>query len=110
MASAGVILILTNGSSYDTQVALAFVESCWLIPIGHENEFFSLFQINSKGSSWIGTIASGIIINYTHNIRSPFWFLLAVIAFPALIFCMVNVEKGKKDAEKYSKRENVENS
>ncbi|KAF0391647.1 MFS general substrate transporter [Gigaspora margarita] len=178
MVSAGVSLILTKGSSYGTQVALAFAGSCWLIllifptiwltmeniiyytlgkvwgkhyyqlvhsgkqsnirfrcfirflglnfrwevwlylvwfgisigtinnycralfsimiPIGHENEFFSLFQITSKCSSWIGTIASGIIINYTHNIRSPFWFLLAVIAFPALIFCTVNVEKVKK--------------
>ncbi|CAG8607575.1 39843_t:CDS:2 [Gigaspora margarita] len=92
MFSAGAILILTTGSSYGIQIALAFAGSCWL------------------GSSWIGTIASGIIINYTHNIRSPFWFLLVVIAFPAIIFCTVNVEKGKADAEKYSKRENVDNS
>ncbi|CAG8811882.1 574_t:CDS:2, partial [Gigaspora rosea] len=55
--------------------------------------------ITSKGSSWIGSIASGIIINYTHDIRSSFWFLLAVIAFPVLIFCTVNVEKGKEEAE-----------
>ncbi|KAF0463378.1 MFS general substrate transporter [Gigaspora margarita] len=76
-----------------------------MLPIGHENEFFSLFQITSKGSSWIGTIASGIIINYTHDIRSPFWFLFVVTALPVLIFCTVNVEKGSEDAEMYSNRE-----
>ncbi|CAG8798777.1 14511_t:CDS:2, partial [Gigaspora margarita] len=161
--SAGAILLLTDGSSYDIQMALAFSGSCWLtiviitsvfssmlplyvilgywlpfggnnkwevwlylvwfgisigtifnycralfsimLPIGHENEFFSLFQITSKGSSWIGTIASGIIINYTHDIRSPFWFLFLVTALPALIFCTVNVEKGSEDAEMYSNRE-----
>ncbi|CAG8579609.1 3748_t:CDS:2, partial [Dentiscutata heterogama] len=76
-----------------------------MVPIGHENEFFSLFQITAKGSSWIGTIASGIIVNITHDTRSPFWFLLVVIAFPAIIFYTVNVENGKEDAEKYSNRE-----
>ncbi|CAG8498831.1 12167_t:CDS:10 [Dentiscutata erythropus] len=172
MFSAGAILILTRGSSYGTQVALAFSGACWLIllifpviwltnrpkpplqdilplyvllgywlpiglnnrweiwlylvwfgisigtisnycralfslmvPMGHENEFFSLFQITAKGSSWIGTIASGIIVNITYDTRSPFWFLLVIIALPAIIFCTVNVEKGKEDAEKYSNRE-----
>ncbi|RIB04501.1 autophagy-related protein 22-like protein [Gigaspora rosea] len=74
-----------------------------MIPIGHENEFFLCFRL-------LQSIASGIIINYTHDIRSSFWFLLAVIAFPVLIFCTVNVEKGKEEAEKYPKRENVDNS
>ncbi|CAG8530758.1 11373_t:CDS:10, partial [Scutellospora calospora] len=73
-----------------------------MIPIGHENEFFSLYQITAKGSSWLGTIISGAIVNYSHNLRDPFWFLFAVSFLPVLIFFTINVEKGKQESEKYS--------
>ena len=46
-----------------------------MIPIGKETEYFSLYQITDKGSSWIGPAVVAIMSNYV-SIR---WGLLYVI-------------------------------
>ena len=46
-----------------------------LIPVGKETEYFSLYQITDKGSSWIGPAVVAIISNYA-SIR---WGLVYVI-------------------------------
>ncbi|CAG8765481.1 4856_t:CDS:10, partial [Dentiscutata erythropus] len=72
-----------------------YCQACFaiIIPEGHENEFFSLFQITAKGSSAIGPLVSGAITNYTHNIRNCYWFLFAIIASPIFILATVDIEK-----------------
>ncbi|PKC17920.1 MFS general substrate transporter, partial [Rhizophagus irregularis] len=78
---------------------------CRLIPRGHENEFFSLFLITAKGSSWLGPLITGAISSATHDTRSGFWFLAFSLLFPFLIFLTVNVEKGIEDANNFAKNE-----
>ncbi|CAG8723143.1 22029_t:CDS:2, partial [Gigaspora rosea] len=85
----------------------SYCQACFaiIIPEGHENEFFSLFQITSKGSSAIGPLVSGAITNYTHNIRLCYWFLFALIASPILILTTLDIEKGKSDAKIFVEKE-----
>ncbi|CAG8434879.1 6794_t:CDS:10 [Scutellospora calospora] len=86
----------------------SYCQACFagILPEGHENEFFSLFQITAKGSSGIGPLVSGAITNYTHNIRFCYWFLFALIALPTFIIATIDVEKGKNEAKEFVRKEN----
>nr|CAG8609878.1 11165_t:CDS:2 [Entrophospora candida] len=76
-----------------------------LIPKGHENEFFSLYEITDKGSSWIGTLLTGVINDLTGNLRYTYFVLTIMLVLPLFLIATVDVEKGKIDAENFSKRE-----
>ncbi|CAB4429180.1 unnamed protein product [Rhizophagus irregularis] len=81
-----------------------------LIPKGHESEFFSLFLITAKGSSWMGPLITGAITNVTHNIRSGFLFIIFMLLVSCIIMWTVDVEKGKHDAEDFINNEMEENT
>ena len=71
-----------------------------LIPIGRETEFFSLYQITDRGSSWIGPAVLGIISNYT-TIRWGLLYAILLLAIPLpIIYRYVDVEKGREQAGK----------
>lgn len=77
-----------------------------LIPPGSESVFFALFSITDKGSSVLGPLLVGMVIDYTHEIRECFWVLLALLMLSMPIFYYgVNVERGMKEATKLSKKE-----
>ncbi|KAI8896592.1 autophagy-related protein 22-like protein [Globomyces pollinis-pini] len=68
-----------------------------LLPIGHESEFFSLYEITDKGSAWIGPLIVGIIGELGDK-RYCFWFLLIMLVMPVFIFSKVDVGRGRLDA------------
>ncbi|KAJ3115787.1 Autophagy protein 22 [Physocladia obscura] len=72
-----------------------------LIPRGHEGEFFCLYSITDKGSSWFGPLIVGAITDSTHEIRYGFIFLFVMLCLPVFILQFVNVEKGRFDAEEF---------
>ncbi|HET8595490.1 MAG TPA: MFS transporter [Intrasporangium sp.] len=49
-----------------------------LIPRGREAEFFSLYQAMERGTSWLGTLAFGLVFQFTHSYR---WAIVVLIAF-----------------------------
>ncbi|KAM3483456.1 hypothetical protein MY8738_003141 [Beauveria namnaoensis] len=69
-----------------------------LIPPGFEAAFYALYAITDKGSSIFGPTIVGRIIDKTGSIRPAFWFLGAIVALPAPLIWMINVERGKLDA------------
>lgn len=69
-----------------------------LIPRGKESTFFSLFSVTDKGSSVIGPLVSGLIVDRTHNIRYTFYFLLFLMVLPLAVFYNLDVERGSKEA------------
>ncbi|KAM3506126.1 hypothetical protein MY11210_007676 [Beauveria gryllotalpidicola] len=71
-----------------------------LIPPGFEAAFYALYAITDKGSSIFGPTIVGRIIDKTGSIRPAFWFLGAVVALPAPLIWMINVERGKLDASR----------
>jgi UMF1 family MFS transporter len=52
-----------------------------LIPRGREAEFFSLYQAMERGTSWFGTLAFGLVLQFTHSYR---WAIIALIVFFAV--------------------------
>jgi MFS transporter, UMF1 family len=74
----------------------------YLLPPGHESEFFGLYELTDKGSAWIGPLVVGAIGEIGDK-RHSFWFLLVMLLFPIFIFNSINVEKGKRDAIKFIK-------
>ncbi|KAJ3210743.1 Autophagy protein 22 [Entophlyctis luteolus] len=70
-----------------------------LIPRGKEGEFFSLYAITDKGSSWFGPLIVGAITDATHEIRYGFGFLLVMLCIPVGVLYCVDMEKGVRDAE-----------
>ncbi|CAG8678937.1 18140_t:CDS:10, partial [Acaulospora morrowiae] len=77
---------------------------------GHENEFFSLFQITAKGSSCIGPLITAIITNGTKDLRNSYWFLLVLLVIPIFIIYTVDVEKGRSDCKTFVLMEEEENA
>ena len=69
-----------------------------LIPATHESQFFSLYELTDKGSSWIGPLIAAALTNATGTLRSSFIFLAATFVFGILIFASVDMEKGAKQA------------
>jgi UMF1 family MFS transporter len=54
-----------------------------IIPIGYEAEYFSLYEISEKGTSWIGPLIFAIVYNFTQSYR------LAIISL--VIFFVVGL-------------------
>lgn len=65
-----------------------------MLPKGKENEFFGLYQITDKGSSWIGPLVVGAISNATGSIRLGFSFIIASMVVGVFILVLINPEKG----------------
>ncbi|KAF9953625.1 Autophagy protein 22 [Mortierella alpina] len=74
-----------------------------LVPRGRESEFFGLYAITDKGSSWLGPLAVAAITDATHEIRHAFVFLLVLLTLPIpIIYFGVDLAQGRIDAEKAS--------
>lgn len=71
-----------------------------LIPPGSEAAFYALYAITDKGSSVFGPAIVGAIIDASGEIRPAFWFLAAVVGFPAPLIWCINVERGRSEGEK----------
>lgn len=70
-----------------------------LIPRGKEAIFFSLFSVTDKGSSIIGPLVAGIIVDKTQNMRYTFFFIFVLVAAPLGVFYAVDVERGMNAAQ-----------
>jgi len=71
-----------------------------LIPPGSEAAFYALYAITDKGSSAVGPMVVGFIIDATGTIRPAFFFLLALIAIPVPLIHMIDIGKGQDDASR----------
>ncbi|CAI2162787.1 3614_t:CDS:1 [Funneliformis geosporum] len=74
-----------------------------LVPNGRETEFFALYAITDKGSSWFGPTLVAIIIDITHEIRYGFLLLIALIFLPIPILWSLDDRKGRDDAANFAK-------
>jgi len=70
---AAVIAIVLGGTQ-----ALSRSMFSRMIPTGKEAEYFSLYEISDKGTSWIGPLAFGLALTMTNSYR---WAVLSLIIF-----------------------------
>lgn len=65
-----------------------------LIPRGRESEFFSLYQIMERGTSWTGTLVFGLVFQFAGSYR---WSIIALIVYfgvGAFLLSRVRVREG----------------
>ncbi|KAF9195862.1 hypothetical protein BGZ50_003123 [Haplosporangium sp. Z 11] len=74
-----------------------------LCPEGDENEWFSLYLLADKGSSWLGPLVTGVIYSATNNYRRAFWFPLGLIVLGVWVLLRVDVNLGKDQAREFVK-------
>lgn len=63
-----------------------------------QGEFFSLFEITDKGSSWMGPIAVGLIQQATGSIRYGIFYVLVMLTLPLVLLWGVDEEEGMREA------------
>eukprot|EP00742_Colponemidia_sp_Colp-10_P007300 GILJ01007850.1.p1 GENE.GILJ01007850.1~~GILJ01007850.1.p1 ORF type:complete len:558 (-),score=49.05 GILJ01007850.1:103-1713(-) len=96
------ILGLIYGLNLGSSLSYARTVYADLIPHGHEAQFFSLYAITDRGSSWIGPLICSVIFDLTNSMRMGMSFLL--FSFFAAIWLLnrVDVEEGRLHAQAYT--------
>jgi UMF1 family MFS transporter len=63
------------------------------IPKGSEAEFFSIYELSEKGTSWIGPLAFAITMDFTHSYRLA---ILSLVIFFVIGFLLLLKYQDKK--------------
>ena len=66
-----------------------------LVPKGKEAEYFSIYEISDKGTSWLGPAFYGLALQWTGSYRIAILSLIVFFAVGLAILSRVNVEKGR---------------
>ncbi|CAH7688969.1 autophagy-related protein 22-like protein [Phakopsora pachyrhizi] len=72
-----------------------------LIPIGQEAKWYALYSITDKSSSFFGPFIVGLIIDFTHNIRYGFLFILIIMLVSIPILNSIDFDQGKINARRF---------
>lgn len=64
-----------------------------LVPVGNEAQFFTLYEITDKGSSWLGPSILAVLANMGYT-RYVWWYITAVNLFSVPLLWRVDVEAG----------------
>ena len=74
-----------------------------LLPREHESEFFTLFEVCLRGTSWIGPLIVGAIANSVGgDLRPGFVYIVVTIIIPiVLLWKRVDVPKGRRECERF---------
>jgi UMF1 family MFS transporter len=71
-----------------------------MIPKGKEAEYFSLYEVTDKGTSWICPIIVGLALQYTKSYRIAVLSLIFFFVAGVIILLRVNVQKGAAEAQR----------
>jgi UMF1 family MFS transporter len=69
-----------------------------LIPKGREAEYFSLYEISDKGTSWISPLVFGLALELTGNYRLAILSLIVFFVGGLVVLLKVNIEQGIREA------------
>ena len=76
-----------------------------MIPEGQEAEYFSLYEISERGTSWLGPLLFGLTLQLTTSYRSALASLVVFFALGFILLVVVDVrraiiETGNRPPEK----------
>lgn len=69
-----------------------------LVPAGRESEFFSFYQAMERGTSWLGTLAFGLVFQFTDSYRLSIIVLVLFFVVGGLLLLRVDMRQGIADA------------
>jgi len=90
---AGMIALVLGGSQ-----ALSRSLFSLMIPKGQESEYFGLYEISDKGTSWLGPLLFGLALQFTGSYRVAILSLIVFFVAGLLILLKVNVREGIRQA------------
>ncbi len=90
---AAVVALVLGGSQ-----ALSRSLFAQLIPAGKEAEYFGVYEISDKGTSWLCPAMFGLALQFTGSYRIAILSLVVFFAAGLLVLLKVNMEQGELDA------------
>lgn len=90
---AAVIAIVLGGTQ-----ALSRSIFSQMIPKGREAEYFSLYEISDKGTSWLAPLLFGLALQFTHSYRVAILSLIVFFIAGLLVLMKVDVRKAAAEA------------
>jgi UMF1 family MFS transporter len=89
----GVIAIVLGGSQ-----ALSRSLFSLMIPHGQEAEYFSLYEVSERGTSWLGPLVFGLALQQTGSYRIAILSLAIFFAVGLLVLLRVNPQQAIREA------------
>jgi UMF1 family MFS transporter len=71
-----------------------------MIPKSREAEFFSIYEISERGTSWLGTLVFGIAITAFKSYRPAIFSLIVFFVIGLIVLFFVNTSQAIEDAKK----------
>ena len=68
-----------------------------LVPKEKEAEYYSIYEISDKGTSWICPIIFGLAMQFTHSYRLAMLSLIVFFIAGMMILLKVDMRQGKRD-------------
>ena len=69
-----------------------------MIPKGREGEYFGLYEISDKGTSWLCPLLFGLALDYTKSYRTAILSLIVFFVLGLIILAKVNVRRAAIEA------------
>jgi len=88
-----VIAIVLGGSQ-----ALSRSVYSLMIPKGQEAEYFSLYEVSDKGTSWLAPLLFGLALQFTHSYRIAILSLVVFFVVGLILLVRVNVRAAAIEA------------
>lgn len=97
--AAGAIALVLGGTQ-----ALSRSLYSKLIPAGREAEYFSLYEVSERGTSWLGPLLFGLTYQFSRSYDLAILSLIVFFIAGFIILITVNVDKGIEKIKNYDKR------
>src|SRR6266404_1068379 len=68
-----------------------------IVPKGKEAEYYSIYEVSDKGTSWMCPLLFGLALQFTKSYRLAILSLIIFFIAGLLVLLKVNMEKGVKD-------------
>jgi UMF1 family MFS transporter len=90
--AAAVVALVMGGSQ-----ALSRSLFSQLIPKGKEAEYFSIYEISDKGTSWLSPVVFGLALQFTGSYRIAILSLIVFFISGLAVLIRVDVKRGEKE-------------
>jgi UMF1 family MFS transporter len=91
--AAAIVALVLGGSQ-----ALSRSLYAQMVPKSREAEYFSIYEISDKGTSWMCPLLFGLALQFTGSYRVAILSLIVFFIAGLLVLSKVNVKKGESDA------------
>lgn len=91
--AAGLVAMVMGGSQSLSRSLFSF-----MIPKGQEAEYYGVYEISDKGTSWLGPLVFGAALSLTHNFRIAIVSLIFFFAVGLVLLSRVDVARASREA------------